>query len=219
MRKGWILLVLLLGTCVGCAGPAVPPAASQPAPAVGVWRDLLDGKTLAGWKVTPWDGAGKVYVKDGAVHLEAGATTTGITFTGDVPRENYEIELEAMRVAGDDFFAGLTFPVGKDFVSLIPGGWSGAVTGLSCLDYHDASDNETTQTVGYANGRWYHLRVRVTSQRIQAWIDGERVVDVERGEHKISVRLEVEESIPLGVATWKTHGAIREMRIRNLPEH
>ena len=36
---------------------------------------------------------------------------------------DYELRLEAKRVEGGDFFCGLTFPVGKEYCTLILGGW------------------------------------------------------------------------------------------------
>ena len=43
-------------------------------------------------------------------------------------------------------------------------------------------------------------------------------VDAEPGERKISVRSEVELSQPLGIAAWRTKAAIRNIRVRSLPE-
>ena len=93
-------------------------------------------------------GEGKVYVKDGAIVMEMGSMMTGITWTGEVLRNNYELELEGMRLDGSDFFCTTTFPVGKDPCSLVVGGWGGGVVGLSSVDYYDASENATTKTHG-----------------------------------------------------------------------
>ena len=60
------------------------------------------------------------------------------------PKVDYEVNLDAKRVAGNDFFCGITFPVGKRFCSLIVGGWGGATVGLSSIDGKDAAENETT---------------------------------------------------------------------------
>ena len=57
---------------------------------------------------------------------------------------DYEVTLEAMRVDGNDFFCGMTFPAGKDPCTLIVGGWGGTVVGLSSINGMDASENETT---------------------------------------------------------------------------
>ena len=49
---------------------------------------------------------------------------SGITTTlKDLPTTNYEVEFEAQRVMGTDFFVGYTFPVGDSACSLILGGW------------------------------------------------------------------------------------------------
>lgn len=181
------------------------------------WKSLFDGKTLAGWKPTDFAGRGEVNVKEGKIILESGQMT-GITWTNanDLPRMNYEISLEAMRVEGSDFFCGLTFPVGKDPCSLIVGGWGGGVVGLSSIDSQDAANNETTRYMNFQTGRWYLIRLRVTDKKIEAWIDADKVVDLTTTDRTISVRLEMEESKPLGIATWSTAAALRNLQLRRL---
>lgn len=176
---------------------------------------MFDGKTLAGWKVTDFAGHGEVKVQDGKLLLEMGYMT-GVTWTSSLPRINYELSLEAMRVDGTDFFCGLTFPVGKDPCSLIVGGWGGGVVGLSSLDGEDASSNETTQYMNFPKGKWYHIRLRVVPNRIQAWIDEDKVIDVDTAGKRISIRSEMEDSLPLGIATWSTTAALRKIQIRDL---
>jgi len=196
---------------------------SQSLPKAGVTnktdtgKSLFDGKKLTGWKATDFAGRGEVSVKDGKIILESGSMT-GITWTNanDLPRMNYEISLEAMRVEGGDFFCGLTFPVGKDPCSLIVGGWGGGVVGLSSLDSQDAANNETTRYMTFQNGRWYLIRLRVTEAKIEAWIDADKVVDVTTADKTISVRIEMEESKPLGIASWSTTAALRNLQLRRL---
>ena len=215
-----ILLAAFVGWSCAADKPggekAVSKTVTAPAtstePAV---KNLFDGKTLAGWKVTDFAGHGEVTVKDGTVVLETGQMT-GITWTNDLPRMNYELSLEAMRVEGSDFFCGLTFPVAKDPCSLIVGGWGGGVVGLSSLDSQDASSNETTKYVTFKNGRWYAIRLRVTPGKIEAWIDADKVVDVATADKTISIRPEVEESKPLGIASWSTTAALRNLKLRKL---
>ena len=193
-------------------------AASADAPAATA-RALFDGRTLAGWTKTNFGGEGEVRIDDGAIGLEMGNNMTGITWAdGDrLPKVNYEIALQAKRIEGDDFFCGLTFPVGDRPCSFIVGGWGGATVGLSSLDDADASSNETTTYHSFDRDRWYSLRVRVTTKTIEAWIDDRRVVDVDYTGRKISVRSEVELSRPLGIATWVTTAAIRKIELRTLP--
>jgi hypothetical protein len=204
------------------AAPAVtaekPQTQRAPAQESSQEISLFDGKALGQWKSTDFGGQGDVSVKDGAIHMAMGSYMTGINWTGPVVRMNYEITLEAMRVEGSDFFCGLTFPVGDKPCTLILGGWGGSLCGLSSLDHFDASENETTKMMSFENGKWYHVRLRVVPDRIQAWLDDDDLVDVDITGKTIGVRLEVEASQPLGVATWNTAGAVRNIQLTKLPD-
>jgi len=182
---------------------------------------LFDGKTLGHWKITDFGGQGKVYVKDGSIYLEQGNDMTGITWAGPLVRTNYEITLQAMRVSGSDFFCGFTFPVNDKYCSLILGGWGGSLCGLSNIDYYDAANNETTRFVSFENGKWYHIRLRVIPNRIQAWLqeEGEEpLVDMDITDRKIDTRAEMDLCQPMGVATWQTAGAVRNIILSKITE-
>jgi hypothetical protein len=190
----------------------------QPAAKEAVqWTPLWDGKTMAGWKPSGFGGEGEVSIEDGKLILDAGIDLTGVNFTGEVPRMNYEVALEAMRVEGGDFFCGLTFPVGEKFCTFIVGGWGGGLVGISSINDQDASENETTQFKKFENGRWYRLRVRVTPEKLQTWIDDEPMADVDLDGKEIDMRHgEIEGSKPFGIATFRTRGALRDIRLRKL---
>lgn len=181
------------------------------------WRPLFDGKTLANWEPTKFGGEGPVAVENGQIVLAAGNDLTGITWTGvDLPATNYELALQAMRIEGSDFFAGVTFPVGDSSCSLILGGWGGTVVGLSSINGEDASENDTSQSIAFEDRRWYDVRIRVTPARIEAWLDGRQIVNQELRGRRIGVRIEVEPSRPLGVASYRTKAALRDLRLRRL---
>ena len=138
-------------------------------------------------------------------------------------RRNVSVRIEdtespdAMRVTGTDFFCGLTFPVRDSHCSLIVGGWGGSLVGISSIDNQDASENETTQFIGYENGRWYRIRLRVSETKIEAWIEQKKIVDVVTTGRKLSLRPgEIERSVPFGLATWVTTGAFREIKLRRV---
>jgi hypothetical protein len=182
------------------------------------WRDLFDGKTLAGWKTPEFGGEGKVEVKDGRIVIGAGSSMSGIAWAKDkdLLRDNYELTLEGMRLDGSDFFCTTTFPVGKDNCSFVVGGWGGALVGLSSIDHADASENSTMKTKAFKNNEWYPIRIRVTDVAIETWIGAEKMVDQPRKDHTIGIRIECEQCRPLGISTWCTSGAVRNIRMRAL---
>ncbi len=181
------------------------------------WQQLFDAKTLGAWQPTSFGGEGRVLVENGQIILEMGGDLTGITWSGGpLPKMDYEISLEAIKLDGNDFFCGLTFPVGDSYCSFIVGGWAGVVVGLSSIDGRDASENETTRLMQFPKDRWYRIRVRVTQAKIEAWIDQEKVVDVATAGHRLSVRGEVEPSKPLGIASWRTKAALRDLKMQRL---
>jgi Domain of Unknown Function (DUF1080) len=203
------------------ANITLPPGAAQPpAPFEGEgWRAMFDGATLAGWRETAFAGHGEVHYQSGVAVLSMGSPFTGINWTNEFPKVNYEVALDAMRVMGSDFFCGLTVPVGTNFCSLIVGGWGGSLVGISSLDGMDASENETTKFKNFESGHWYRIRLRVTEKKIQAWIDKEKLVDVSIADRRISVRPgDIELSEPFGLAAWQATAALREIRFRPVSE-
>ena len=191
-------------------------AEAQPA-APADWKPLFDGTSLHGWRETPFTGRGKIRVADGAIVLGNGVLT-GITWTDPFPKFNYEVRLEAMRADGMDFFAGITFPLHDSHCSWIVGGWGGMVVGLSNLDGMDASENDTSTTHVFETGRWYALRLRVSYDRIQAWIDDELAIDAYVGNREVALRPgEIDLSRPLGIAAYSTTAKLRKLEYRLIP--
>jgi hypothetical protein len=211
-------LVVALGLALLPGAAAEPPAKKEGSGKDDAgWKALFNKKSLEGWKASDFYGKGKAEVKDEAIVLEKGKKMTGITYDRtDFPKMDYEVELEAKKVEGDDFFATTTFPVGDAFCSLVVGGWGGSVVGLSSIDGGDASQNETRKEMEFKDGKWYRVRVRVSQKRIEAWIDKEKVVDLDTTDRRISIRVECQASKPFGIATYETTAAVRDIRVRAL---
>ncbi|MDO8538796.1 MAG: DUF1080 domain-containing protein [Opitutaceae bacterium] len=228
-RSVWSLLSsAALCAAVSLHAQAAKSSAAAPATKAEIeagWQSLFDGKTLAGWAQSGFEAEGPVKVENpfrggpGAIVIAEGTMLSGITSTrgSALPRMNYEITLEAMKLEGSDFFCALTFPVGKSECSLVVGGWGGMVVGISSVDYSDASENDTTTGMAFADNRWYRIRVRVTAEKIEAWIDAQQVVDLEHKDRKITMRPgDIEKSVPLGIATYQTRSAVRDIKLRRL---
>lgn len=218
-------LVLLL---LAAAGAASRTLAEDPY----AWRLLFNGRDLTGWTPTRYVQPGPIAAYPDrppatlptnaptgpAIFLGAGEDLTGITWTGSLPRVNYEVRLEAMRVSGGDFFCGLTFPVTTNYATLIVGGWGGTVVGISSLDGMDASENETSTFMEFQNGRWYSITLTVYADRLIADIDDRRVVEIDIRGRRVHMRPgEIEEGIPFSISTWRTSAALRNIRLRPLP--
>ena len=190
-------------------------AAEEPPKAV----ELFDGATLDGWVKTPFYGADAVDVRaaDGAIVLPAGNSMSGVTCTRPgLPKVDYELSYEAMRTGGEDFFAAATFPARDGFLTLVNGGWGGTITGLSCIDGADASENQTTVGLKYKDQTWYRFRIRVTADAVRCWVDDKEIVTVDVRDRKLSTRIQVRASEPLGFATWHTSGLVRKVALRPL---
>ena len=197
--------------------PAPPLAASRPSAQLGQGVPLFNGESLDGWVVTDFAGHGEVSVENKELRIGMGAMLTGVTWTKTVPQWDYEVSLEARRLDGSDFFCALTAPVGDSHCSFIVGGWGGGVVGISSLDGQDASENETTTYRAFEKNRWYQIRLRVTREKLEAWIDQDQLVNVSLAGRRISLRVgEIDLSRPLGIATWQTSAALRNIRLTTL---
>ena len=113
------LIVLVLASCKG--GQKEQKKIESGSAGVSDSTLIFDGKSLQGWEITNFGPQGPVYVSGGKIILGMGDGCTGITLTRNFPKTDYEVSLDAMRVEGNDFFCGMTFPVGKDPCTLIIG--------------------------------------------------------------------------------------------------
>jgi hypothetical protein len=197
---------------------AVLCALISPGAAGEEWTSLFDGKTLDGWRESAFTGQGTVSVENGAISIGAGKPLTGVMLIRAFPKSGYEVRFEAARMEGGDFFASLTFPVKESYCTLVTGGWGGDIVGLSSIDGWDASENETRTYFNFDNGRWYRFRVRVTDDRLAAWIDDQQVADVAITGRTIGLRHgEIKLSAPFGIASYASKGAVRKVEYRILP--
>jgi len=238
-------IVLLLATAIFASWP--PPAVSQspanPTTAdasvsdVGVVGDLIPSnradsapnanapkwKPLTGkWETCKFGGDGPVKLPkplkpDRVIRLGRGDPLTGIRWTGDFPKENYELRLQGRRVEGFDFFAAVTFPVGDEHCSLVLGGWGGNIVGISSIDGEDASSNPTTQSKQFPNGQWVDIRIRVSPDELTCWLDDQEWVNVPRERHSFDIRIEMDPSLPVGIANYQCVSEIRNLQLRRLP--
>jgi len=181
---------------------------------------LFDGKNLDDWERTDFAGKGDIRIdENGSMVLEMGAELSGVHWKGktELPKINYEVTLQAKRTMGSDFFCGLTFPFKESHATLILGGWGGSLIGISSLDDFDASENDTGDAYVFEDKKWYDVRLRVTEEKLQVWLDDKMVIDSDVEGRKVSMRFgEIEMSVPFGICTYATTGVIRDIKIKKL---
>jgi hypothetical protein len=178
---------------------------------------LFNGRDLDGWEITNFGPQGPVYVSGGSIILGMGEGCTGVNWKKDFPEMDYRVTLEARRVTGNDFFCGMTFPVGKEPCSLIIGGWGGTTVGLSSINSMDASENQTTNFMEFEKERWYRISLLVHADTIRAMIDGQVVVNFVKSKYdELSIRPEVELSRPFGITSWYTTAELRNIRLERI---
>lgn len=205
---------------VAAESPQAEPAKDAPDPAKADEISLFDGKGLGKWQKTAFGGEGDVFVnEDGNLEFGFGAVITGVNW-GEAPpaTSNYELSLEAMKLDGNDFFIALTFPVKDSHATFVVGGWGGGVVGISSVDDLNASENETMSIEGFENDVWYKIRVKVTDDQLQAWIDDDEKVSLDLEGRKISLLPgDIELSVPIGIAAYQTRAQYRNLVWRKLP--
>jgi hypothetical protein len=62
------------------------------------------------------------------------------------------------------------------------------------------------------------MRVQVVPSRVKVWVDDEELIDLPTDGLELAVSSEMKPCLPVGIATWKTTGAIRHIRFRKLAE-
>lgn len=178
---------------------------------------LFNGKTLAGWQAVssfPGQGPpGPVQVRNGLIILGPGKSYTGIARVGEFPETNYQVTIEAKRVAGYGDFCSVTFPAGKSRCTLLVG----AATHMVRLkrvdgDYLDGS----SLPGGFSEGQWYRVTLRVTPSLVEAWINDHRAISLQTVGHQLTATPSYDNVEPFGINSWETTTAIRRIELRRL---
>lgn len=169
------------------------------------------------WKIANehfFKDGGSVELNNGILTLPIGTPGTGVVAAFDVPTMDYELAFEVRRTAGTDFFCGMTFPFEKQHATLILGGWGGKTAGISNINRFSAIENSTSTTVHFENDRWYKIRFRVTEDQIECFLDGKSLFWLDPLDKKLETWWEQRPMEPLGFASWKSTGQIRNLRIK-----
>lgn len=215
-----------LGVILGCLFVAgCGPKESLPEKQKPTHWTLFDSAFLPKWQIAEMSTAGEVRKETDGFSLLAGTPMTGIVLpswqTEGLPLTDYAITYEAKRVAGNDFFGSVTFPVEAPdrCVTFVLGGWGGSQVGISCIDGYDASENTTGSSQKFENNRWYTIRIEVRSATLQVWLDARPIINTNIAGRQLSLRSgDIDRCMPFGFATYGTEGRLRNLKIEALPE-
>jgi hypothetical protein len=185
--------------------------------------DLLDDQHAALWEPAGIPDEGMVSVTKGEITLSTGLPMTGCKFapwsTLGLPGMDYAISYEAMRLEGDDIFGMCTFPVASHeaHATFVIGGWGGTLTGISSIDFKDASENSTRAEQRFANNVWQRVRIEVRPAEIRAFVNDRLVVNVSIKGRRVTLRPGfIDHCLPFGFATWNTVGKVRGVVVERL---
>jgi hypothetical protein len=214
-RREWMGVALAAGCGVSCREKPVAIAGPSPAPeAEPAWQPLEDHweHVMGGELSQP---------EPGILRIQWGESLSAIRWKGAPVTLPFEVEWEARRIDGSDFFSGLTFParVSGESLTWVVGGWGGALVGISSIDGKDAAENESTRHRSFEKGRWYRLKLRREGERLATWIDGEPVLDLDTSGKTLGLRPgPIDCCAPFGLATWQTTGEFKGLRWRALQD-
>lgn len=213
-----LLLTLSLVLTLLTARPSAPPQEEpRKTDAPTDWIELENTDEQKPWKFLSFGGRDAFEIEGNRLSVEMGYPLAGFVYEGSAfPTSNYHLSLQARKVDGTDFFCCLTLPVNDQHCSLVLGGWGGTVTGISCIDKQDASDNPTTSVRKYETGQWYHVEVLVTTDQLVCKLDGQTIVELPLVGIELSLRTEVEPCKPLGLCSFSTAAEWKNIRYRKL---
>jgi hypothetical protein len=212
------LSIILAFVFIAACRPAAPQSTLLP-----MRWELLNAQHDLHWRPASIPDEGTLTVTKGEITMENGLPMTGCKFTAwqeaGLPKTNYSINYEAMRLDGDDIFAMCTFPVGSHqaHATFVIGGWGGTLTGISSIDFKDASENSTRAEQRFGNGVWHRVRIEVRPDDLRAWVNDRPVVNVSIKGRKVSLRPGfIDHCLPFGFATWNSVGKVRAVIIETL---
>ena len=103
-------------------------------------------------------------------------------------------------------------------MTFVAGGWGGGTTGLSNIGALDASQNETSIERSYENGRWYRFKLAVSNEQIVVSLDERPIIRIDISKRIVGMRHgEIDHCQPLGLMTWRTKAAIRNIKLNRRP--
>jgi len=150
--------------------------------------------------------AGGFELADGVL-TQTSPRTDEKLLAGDPQWTDYEFSLRARKTGGQEGFLILVRAASDDdFYWWNLGGWGNTQHALEC-EVAGARRVITEPVRGAIEpDRWYAVRVRVEGDRIEGWLDGEKLLDARDVSHPRG---------GVGLGTWATQAEFAGMRVRD----
>ena len=123
--------------------------------------------------------SGDWQVADGVCRQTSDATPALMKFAFANPAANYTASVRAKKTGGaEGFLVGFDVQDDQNFYWLNLGGWNDTISTLEkSVDGERGLIGPKVETK-IETGRWYDIKIEVTGQRIQCFVDGRRIIDL-----------------------------------------
>lgn len=205
--------------------PVDPPLTEFEPLVPGQWRSIFDGERLGRWiPITRIDATdladpvpGEVEIDGRQLVLNPGDPLTGVSWFGPMPTDEFEVTVETK--IDDAEMLSVAFPVGTERAAIqLDAGNRKA--GLYHVDGTDPRDNPMAAIFDGAVAGWHQLRIRVTAQHVQAWLNGQPIANQDRLESTFGAPDGYHPMHPLSMVASNGSASLRNIRIRTLePEN
>lgn len=169
----------------------------------GLWGEMIWNRSFEE------SGRGVWRIENNELIQEVTEPDIRLTF-GDPDWSDYEFSLEAQKISGNEGFLVL-FRVksDRDYYWLNIGGWGNTSTALERSVENRRRAISSFRPIRVEQGRWYKVRIRCEGKRIQAWLDGELILDFNDDDNAhLTGRV--------GVGTWLTSAKFRNIKVTSL---
>ncbi|HTL74258.1 MAG TPA: family 43 glycosylhydrolase [bacterium] len=131
-------------------------------------------------QVSSWVPEGGVWLVTNGVLRQTSSATPALTrFAFKNPATNYTVSVRAKKLGGaEGFLVGFGARDSENYYWLNLGGWNNTAAALEKSLDGERSPVGTRVGEVIETGRWYALKIEVTGQRIQCFVDGRRIIDL-----------------------------------------
>jgi hypothetical protein len=193
MTRHRLCSTLLVAILAASLLPSLEQSAKANGVLLGSWNTQVefdDVKIVSGTNVVLSDSfdtpgsawqreSGYWQVTDGLLRQTSDATPALMKFAFTNSATNYTVSIRARKTGGaEGFLVGFGVRDDQDFYWLNLGGWNDTVSTVEKSVDGERDPIGPKVKAKIETGRWYDIQIQVTGQRIQCFLDGQRIIDL-----------------------------------------